>query len=87
MTNETSTTKRTLTGTVVSDKMTKTVVVAVTRLKMHAKYKKQYKVTTRYKAHDADEIAHTGDTVVIREAKPFSRDKRWEVVKKVEIKS
>lgn len=74
---------RTLTGTVVSDKMIKTVVVEVARLKMHPKYRKQYKVSDRYKAHDEARQYHTGDRVVIRETRPLSRDKRWEVIQKL----
>ena len=73
---------RTLTGTIVSDKMQKTVVVEVTRLKMHPLYKKQYKVTTRYKAHDEKGEYHTGDRVVISETRPLSKTKRWVVQKK-----
>jgi len=73
---------RTLTGTVVSDKMTKTVVVEITRLKMHPKYKKQYKVSERYKAHDEKGEYHTGDRVIIRETRPLSKDKRFVVVAK-----
>lgn len=71
--------KRKLEGTVVSDKMQKTVVVAVTRLKWHPKYKKQYKVTKRFKAHDEAGKYHVGDRVVIEETRPISKDKRWVV--------
>ena len=74
---------RQLKGVVVSDKMTKTVVVSVTRLKKHPKYKKYYKVTKRFKAHDEKGEYHTGDKVVIRETRPISRDKRWIVINKV----
>ncbi len=85
MTNETVQPKnRTLTGIVVSDKMTKTVVVEVLRLKKDAKYQKYYKVSTRYKAHDEAGAYHTGDRVVIRETRPLSKDKRWIVVSKLE---
>jgi small subunit ribosomal protein S17 len=72
-----------LRGKVVSDKMQKTVVVAVTRLKLDPKYKKQYKLTTRYKAHDEKGEYHTGDKVIIQETRPFSKDKRWRVVAKI----
>ena len=72
-----------LTGTVVSDKMMKTVVVEVTRLKLHTKYKKQFKVSTKYKAHDAEQQYHIGDKVVIRETRPISKDKKWIVESKV----
>lgn len=74
---------RTLTGTVVSDKMTKTVVVRVTRLKKDAKYQKYFKVSARYQAHDEKGEYHTGDTVVIRETRPMSKQKRWIVIGKV----
>lgn len=74
---------RTLKGEVVSDKMTKTVVVAVSRLAKHPKYKKYYKVTKKYKAHDENNEYHTGDKVVIQETKPMSKEKRWVVVNKV----
>ena len=72
---------RTLKGVVVSDKMTKTVVVSVTRLKKHPKYKKYYKVTKRFKAHDEKGEYHTGDKVIMQETRPVSKDKRWTVVK------
>jgi small subunit ribosomal protein S17 len=74
---------RTLKGVVVSDKMTKTVVVAVTRLRKHPKYKKYYKVTKRYQAHDEKGEYHTGDKVVIQETKPLSKEKRWAVIAKI----
>ena len=69
--------KRTLTGVVVSLKMAKTVVVAVTRLKMHPKYKKQYKVTKKFKAHNESGQFALGDRVTIVESKPISKDKHW----------
>jgi len=74
---------RTLEGTVVSDKMTKTVVVEVNRLKKNAKYQKYFKVSARYKAHDEAGEYHTGDRVVISETRPLSRDKRWVVSRKI----
>lgn len=74
---------RTLKGTVVSDKMTKTVVVEVVRLKKHAMYKKYFKVSSRYKAHDEKGEYHTGDVVIIRETRPMSKTKRWVVVEKL----
>jgi small subunit ribosomal protein S17 len=74
---------RMLKGVVVSDKMTKTVVVAVTRLKKHPKYKKYYKVTKKYKAHDEKNEYHVGDKVIIQETRPLSKEKRWIVVKKL----
>ncbi|OGZ34181.1 MAG: 30S ribosomal protein S17 [Candidatus Portnoybacteria bacterium RBG_19FT_COMBO_36_7] len=72
-----------LKGVVISDKMQKTVVVAVTRLKKHPKYKKQYKLTTRYKAHDEEGQYHAGDKVIIQETRPFSKDKKWRIVSKI----
>ena len=77
---------RTLHGTVVSDKMDKTVVVAVSSLKEHPIYRKKYKVTTKFKAHDAENACHEGDLVEITETRPISRDKRWVVARKVTAK-
>jgi small subunit ribosomal protein S17 len=74
---------RTLRGTVVSDKMNKTVVVAVNSVKEHPIYRKKYKVTTRFKAHDAENTCKLGDLVEITETRPISRDKRWLVARKV----
>lgn len=74
---------RTLRGTVVSDKMDKTVVVAVNTVKEHPIYRKKYKVTTRFKAHDALNACKEGDLVEITETRPLSKDKRWEVARKV----
>ncbi len=73
---------RKITGTVVSDKMSKTRVVAVTRLKKHPRYLKYQKLTTRFKAHDEQNAYHTGDKVVIQETKPLSKEKRWVIVEK-----
>lgn len=71
-----------LKGVVVSDRMTKTVVVQIVRLKVHPKYKKHFKVTSRYKAHNPDGLYHAGDVVIIRETRPLSKEKRWTVVGK-----
>jgi small subunit ribosomal protein S17 len=76
---------RTLHGTVVSDKMDKTVVVAVKTVKEHPLYKKKYKVTTKFKAHDEGNTVHVGDLVEIVETKPISREKRWNVARKVDV--
>lgn len=73
---------RTLKGYVVSDKMQKTVVVEVRRMKMHAKYKKYFKVSKRYKAHSPENEYHTGDKVLIQEGRPMSKEKRWTVIGK-----
>ncbi|MFA5870988.1 MAG: 30S ribosomal protein S17 [Candidatus Paceibacterota bacterium] len=74
---------RKLKGTVVSDKMNKTRVIEVTRLKKHAKYEKFYRISTRFKAHDEKNEYKTGDAVIIQETRPISKDKRWIIVGKV----
>jgi small subunit ribosomal protein S17 len=79
---KTTTTKRQFTGTVVSDKMSKTVTVRVDRTVLHPKYHKRYTRSTKMKAHDEKGEYHMGDLVVIEECKPISRDKRWRVVGK-----
>ncbi len=79
--------KHQLTGTVISDKMEKTVVVVVDRLKEHPKYHKRFKVTKKYKAHDEQKECREGDVVVIEECRPMSHDKRWKVVKRVKTAS
>ena len=75
--------KKTLQGYVVSDKMQKTVVVEVERIKEHPKYKRRYKIHTKFKAHDEKGEYHVGDQVIIEETKPISKDKNWIVIKKV----
>ncbi len=72
------------TGTVVSDKMQKTVVVAIYRRVAHPVYGKMVTRTKRVKAHDEENSAKTGDTVRIMETRPLSKDKRWRVVEIVE---
>jgi small subunit ribosomal protein S17 len=72
------------TGTVTSDKMDKTIVVAITTRKLHPLYKKYVKSTKKVKAHDEKNDAHTGDTVRVVESRPLSRDKRWRLVEIVE---
>mgnify|MGYP001580170452 FL=1 len=74
--------KRQLKGVVVSDKMAKTVAVSVVRLKKHPKYKKYFKVTKKFKAHDENNEYHVGDRVLIEETRPLSKDKRWKVISK-----
>jgi small subunit ribosomal protein S17 len=73
--------KKRLKGTVVSDKMQKTVVVKVERIKAHPKYKRRYKISKNYKAHDEKQIFKIGDRVIIEECRPISRHKRWRVIK------
>lgn len=72
------------TGTVISDKMDKTVVVKVQTLKEHPKYKKTVRQSTRFKAHDEQNQCKVGDRVRIMETRPLSHDKRWRVVAIVE---
>jgi small subunit ribosomal protein S17 len=68
------------TGRVVSNKMQKTIVVAVESLKRHPIYKRTYKSTTKFKAHDEHNEALIGDMVRIEETRPISKDKRWRLV-------
>ncbi len=70
---------KTRVGMVVSDKMTKTVVVEVMRLMQHPRFKKYIKRHKKYKAHDEKGVAKVGDKVMIRETKPLSKTKRWTV--------
>ena len=76
--------RKTKIGKVVSDKMDKTVVVAVADLEQHALYKKAVKRTVKFKAHDENNDAHIGDTVSLMETRPLSKDKRWRVVEILE---
>lgn len=66
-------------GTVVSDRMEKTIVVSLERMVIHPKYRKYLKRRTRVKAHDETNRCHIGDRVRIVECRPLSRDKRWRV--------
>ncbi len=77
---------RKIQGTVVSDKMQKTRVVSVERMKMHPRYLKYFKVTQRFKAHDEKNEYKTGDHVIIAEGRPRSKDKRWTIIGKIEQK-
>ena len=72
--------KKVYTGNVVSDKMDKTVVVAVTRLTQHPIYKKTIKKIAKFKAHDEENKCKIGDKVSIIESRPESKDKRWKVL-------
>lgn len=71
-------------GRVVSDKMDKTIVVAIEDFVSHPLYSKRVKRTVKFKAHDENNIAATGDKVKIMETRPLSRDKRWRLVDVVE---
>lgn len=77
---------RRLRGTVSSNKMDKTVVVTVERVKEHPIYRKKYTETTKFKAHDEDNKCQVGDLVEIVESRPISRDKRWVVDQTLETK-
>lgn len=76
--------KKVYRGTVVSDKMQKTVVVAVTRAYQHPLYKKIVRKTTKFMAHDEHDRCKIGDVVEIIESRPLSKRKRWEVIKIVQ---
>jgi len=77
-------TKRVLTGQVVSDKMDKTIVVAIRRRKLHRLYKKFVNMTKKVKAHDEGNQCKIGDTVRVIECRPLSKDKRWRLLEVVE---
>ncbi|MFA6512347.1 MAG: 30S ribosomal protein S17 [Patescibacteria group bacterium] len=72
--------RRRFTGTVVSDKMTKSIVVRIDRTKTHPRYHKKYTVSKRFHVHDPKDQAHVGDTVVIEETRPISKTIRWRVL-------
>lgn len=74
---------RELKGEVVSNKMDKTVVVKIDTKKRHPIYKKSYTTSKRYKAHDESNQYRISDSVIIRQIRPMSKDKKWEVIKKV----
>ena len=76
--------RRTLIGTVSSDKMDKTVVVKIETAVKHPMYKKIVKRTYKLKAHDEENVCKVGDKVEVMETRPLSKDKRWRVVKVVE---
>jgi len=68
-------------GQVVSAKMNKTIVVKITSRKMHPKYKKQYKVSKKYKVHDEKNAAKIGQEVIFQECRPLSKGKKWRLIK------
>ncbi|MBI4688444.1 MAG: 30S ribosomal protein S17 [Nitrospirae bacterium] len=72
--------KKIFTGKVISDKMDKTVVVAVERLAQHPLYRKTIKKVSKFKAHDEENKYKTGDKVMIIESRPISKEKRWVVL-------
>lgn len=76
--------RKTRIGKVVSDKMQKTITVAIEELVQHKLYKKSVKRTIKFLAHDENEEAHIGDRVLIMETRPLSKHKRWRLVNIVE---
>jgi small subunit ribosomal protein S17 len=75
--------RKTKVGRVVSDKMDKTIVVSVERLARHRLYKRVVRMTTKFAAHDEQNLAKVGDTVLIEESRPLSRTKRWRLLEVV----
>lgn len=76
--------RRTITGTVTSDKMQKTITVTVERKVIHSKYGKYLKKTKKYHAHDEQNDAKVGDKVRIMETRPLSRLKRWRLIEVIQ---
>jgi small subunit ribosomal protein S17 len=72
--------RKTKVGRVVSDKMDKTIVVSVERMTRHPLYKRVIRLTSKFKAHDEENEARVGDTVLIEESRPLSATKRWRLV-------
>ena len=84
MTENTRAFRKTRIGQVVSDKMDKTIVVAIENSVQHKLYKKIVKQTYKLKAHDENNECHTGDIVKVMETRPLSKDKRWRLVEIIE---
>jgi small subunit ribosomal protein S17 len=84
MSQQRTTRRKVRIGKVVSDKMDKTIVVAVETYKRHPLYGKRVKTTKKFKAHDEQNIAKVGDIVKIMETRPLSKEKRWRLVEIVE---
>ena len=76
--------RKSYTGRVISDKMDKTITVVVESYKVHSLYKKRVKYSKKYKAHDENNVAKTGDIVRIMETRPTSKTKRFRLVEVVE---
>lgn len=77
-------TRKRMVGTVISDKMDKTVVVSVESLVQHKRYKKYIRRRKKYKAHDEKNECRIGDKVLIQETRPLSKEKRWKVIQILE---
>jgi small subunit ribosomal protein S17 len=75
--------KRQLTGTIISNKMKKSLVVEVEKIKKHPKYKRRHRFHKKYKAHSEMNHYKVGDKVIIEECRPISKEKRWRVIKKM----
>lgn len=84
MSDEQRAMRKTRLGRVVSDKMEKTVVVAVEEISAHPLYKRRIRSTKTLKAHDEENQAKVGDTVRVMETRPLSREKRWRVIEIVD---
>ena len=84
MTENTRAFRKTMIGQVVSDKMDKTIVVAIEDSVRHPLYKKTMKRTYKLKAHDENNECGIGDTVEVMETRPLSKDKRWRLVRVIE---
>lgn len=85
--NEKRLSRKTRIGTVISDKMDKTITVRVDMAAMHPVYDKLVRTSTKFKAHDEKDAASMGDTVKIEETRPLSKTKRWrlvEIIKKAQ---
>jgi len=79
--------KKRLKGIIISNKMKDTVVVKVDRIKEHPKYKKRYKISKKYKAHNEKLKLEIGDKIVIEECKPKSKDKHWRAIEIIKTKN
>ncbi len=75
--------KKQLTGTIVANKMQKTIVVKVERIKEHPKYLRRYRISKKYQAHVEQGEYKIGERVIIEECRPISKNKRWRVIKKL----
>ena len=76
--------RKTKEGIVVSNKMEKTIVVAIETMALHPIYKKRVKKTTKFKVHDEENVAQVGDKIRIMETRPLSKDKNWRLVEVIE---
>ncbi len=83
----TQSTERSLTGRVISNKMTKTAVVLIERKVRHPLYGKYIKRSTKYHVHDENDECMIGDTVIIKESRPYSKTKNWTLIKVIEKSS